>query len=51
MSRRLLLPRRRAGDEVPDRPAPQLGADTEAILLDLGYDRQAIDTLRADGAI
>jgi succinate---hydroxymethylglutarate CoA-transferase len=41
----------RAGDEVPDRPAPQLGADTEAILLELGYDRQAIDTLRADGAI
>ena len=33
------------------QPAPELGADTERILGDLGYDSQAIEGLRARGVI
>ena len=36
---------------VPRRPAPVLGADTEAILGELGYDAAEIARLRASGAI
>jgi crotonobetainyl-CoA:carnitine CoA-transferase CaiB-like acyl-CoA transferase len=36
----------RAGAEVPSRPAPKLGQDTEALLDELGYDRAAIADLR-----
>ena len=32
-------------------PAPDLGADTEVVLAELGYDAAAIDTLRSAGAI
>ena len=39
------------GAEVPARPAPKLGQDTEAILEELGYDQAAIDDLRAQGVI
>ena len=35
----------------PVRPAPELGQDSEALLLDLGYDWPAIEALRRDGAI
>lgn len=41
----------RVGDEIPSRPAPSLGADTEAILAELGYDPAAIAELQALGAI
>jgi crotonobetainyl-CoA:carnitine CoA-transferase CaiB-like acyl-CoA transferase len=34
-----------------DTPPPALGADTEAILRELGYDAAEIETLRRDGAI
>jgi CoA:oxalate CoA-transferase len=33
----------------PDRPPPVLGADTEAILREAGYDDEAIARLRAEG--
>ena len=41
----------RMGASVPARAAPKLGQDTEAILAELGYDRAAIDDLRARGVI
>ena len=40
-------PVRCAGDEAPARAAPRLGADTDAILGDMGYDETRIGTLRA----
>ncbi len=40
-------PVRCAGDEAPARAAPRLGADTDAILGDMGYDAARISTLRA----
>ena len=40
-------PVRCAGDEAPARAAPKLGADTDAILGDMGYDAARIGTLRA----
>ena len=40
-----------AGDEAPARAAPALGADTEALLRELGYDAARIATLRDSGAI
>jgi crotonobetainyl-CoA:carnitine CoA-transferase CaiB-like acyl-CoA transferase len=40
------------GARAPRRPAPPLGADTDAILADvLGYGPDRIATLRATGAI
>ena len=40
-------PVRCEGDEAPARAAPRLGADTDAILGDMGYDAARIGTLRA----
>jgi crotonobetainyl-CoA:carnitine CoA-transferase CaiB-like acyl-CoA transferase len=41
----------RTGAAVPDRPAPKLGEDTDALLAELGYDGAAIEDLRARGVI
>lgn len=41
----------RMGAEVPNRPAPKLGQDSEALLEELGYDRAAIDDLHERGVI
>ena len=40
-----------SGDPQPATPPPSLGADTEEILKELGYDKDAIGKLRADGAV
>jgi crotonobetainyl-CoA:carnitine CoA-transferase CaiB-like acyl-CoA transferase len=40
-----------SGDPQPASPPPALGADTEKILEEIGYDREAIARLRRDGAI
>jgi crotonobetainyl-CoA:carnitine CoA-transferase CaiB-like acyl-CoA transferase len=40
-----------SGDPQPASPPPALGAHTEQILAELGYDVRAIAALRADGAI
>jgi CoA:oxalate CoA-transferase len=40
-----------SGDPQPATPPPSLGADTEKILEELGYDKNAIGKLRADGAV
>jgi crotonobetainyl-CoA:carnitine CoA-transferase CaiB-like acyl-CoA transferase len=39
------------GARLPGRAAPLLGADSDAILGDLGYDAAEIDRLRANGAV
>ena len=39
-------PVRCEGEQQPARPAPALGEHTEALLLDLGYDRKRIQALR-----
>jgi succinate---hydroxymethylglutarate CoA-transferase len=39
------------GEAVPRAGAPQLGADTDAVLAELGYDAARIDALRKGGAI
>ncbi|MGQ0523859.1 MAG: CaiB/BaiF CoA transferase family protein [Betaproteobacteria bacterium] len=44
-------PVRVAGERSPPQPAPELGADTESILQELGYDTGRISGLRAAGAI
>jgi len=44
-------PVRCAGEEAPRDPAPDLGADTEAVLGTLGYDAARIAALKASGAI
>ena len=44
-------PIRLAGEAHPARPAPALGADSEAVLAELGYDDARIELLRADGVI
>jgi formyl-CoA transferase len=33
------------------RPTPELGQETDAVLAGLGYDKKAIDRLRADGVV
>ena len=40
-----------SGDPQPATPPPSLGADTEEILTELGYDQDAVTRLRRDGAI
>ncbi|HYT58214.1 MAG TPA: CaiB/BaiF CoA-transferase family protein [Verrucomicrobiae bacterium] len=40
-----------SGDPQPATPPPALGADTEQILTELGYDHDAVARLRRDGAI
>ena len=44
-------PVRPEGATHPARPAPALGADSEAVLAELGYDDARIERLRADGVI
>ncbi|NQW11748.1 MAG: CoA transferase [Alphaproteobacteria bacterium] len=44
-------PIRNQGGEPPRRPAPPLGADTETLLRDLGYDDDRIATLKRTGAV
>jgi crotonobetainyl-CoA:carnitine CoA-transferase CaiB-like acyl-CoA transferase len=44
-------PVRSAGETVPGRAAPALGADTETILRRLGYDEARIARLKAAGAV
>ncbi|MBV7265213.1 CaiB/BaiF CoA transferase family protein [Erythrobacter ani] len=39
------------GERLPNRAAPLLGADSDAILDDLGYDANAIAELRASGIV
>lgn len=39
------------GERLPNRAAPLLGADSDAILTDLGYDKAAIAKLRSGGII
>ncbi|HEX5079203.1 MAG TPA: hypothetical protein VFV80_08635 [Geminicoccaceae bacterium] len=39
------------GDPEPGTPPPGLGADTDAVLGELGYAADEIATLRRDGAI
>jgi crotonobetainyl-CoA:carnitine CoA-transferase CaiB-like acyl-CoA transferase len=51
-SYRMLAPPVRAGGErAPAQPAPELGADTESLLQELGYDASRISRLRAARAI
>ncbi|HET8563546.1 MAG TPA: CoA transferase [Candidatus Binatia bacterium] len=40
-----------SGDPGPATPPPSLGADTESILAELGYDRGAVAKLRKDGVV
>ena len=40
-----------SGNPGPITPPPALGADTEKILIELGYDKETIAVLRANGAI
>jgi CoA:oxalate CoA-transferase len=40
-----------SGDHGPSSPPPGLGADTEKILAELGYDSAAVAKLRAEGAV
>jgi CoA:oxalate CoA-transferase len=40
-----------SGDPGPSSPPPGLGADTEKILAELGYDSAAVAKLRAEGAV
>jgi crotonobetainyl-CoA:carnitine CoA-transferase CaiB-like acyl-CoA transferase len=39
------------GQRLPNRAGPRLGADSDAILAELGYDADAISDLRASGVI
>jgi len=40
-----------SGDPAPVTPPPSLGADTEKILQELGYDQEAVAALRKEGAV
>jgi CoA:oxalate CoA-transferase len=40
-----------SGDPAPGAPPPVLGADTDKILEELGYDRESVEKLRRDHAI
>jgi crotonobetainyl-CoA:carnitine CoA-transferase CaiB-like acyl-CoA transferase len=39
------------GEQASARPAPELGADTDQVLLDLGYDWDELVQMKVDGAI
>jgi succinate---hydroxymethylglutarate CoA-transferase len=41
----------RSGDEAPKRPAPPLGADSDAILAECGFDDAGIAALKRDGVV
>ena len=45
--RMLAAPVRLPGEELPARPAPALGADTDALLRELGYDAAQVAGLRS----
>jgi crotonobetainyl-CoA:carnitine CoA-transferase CaiB-like acyl-CoA transferase len=47
----LANPIRVDGERLPVSAAPKLGADTDAVLTDLGYDASDIAALRADGTV
>ena len=49
--RMVASPIRSPGVELPQRAAPELGADTDRVLRDIGYSAQRIAELRAAGAI
>lgn len=49
--RMVASPVRIDGEIPPGRPAPSLGADTDALLAELGYEPSVIATLRARGVI
>lgn len=49
--RTLASPIRIDGARAPGRPAPQLGADTDAVLADAGFGKAEIAALRAEGVI
>ena len=49
--RLLRSPIRLPGEEVPARPGPKLGADTDDVLEALGYDRDRIASLRDRGIV
>ncbi|HEV8342743.1 MAG TPA: CoA transferase, partial [Candidatus Binatia bacterium] len=40
-----------SGDPAPVTPPPALGADTDRILQELGYDRDCISKLRDEGVV
>ncbi len=40
-----------SGDPGPSGPPPELGADTDRLLADLGYSPSDIDSMRKDGAV
>jgi CoA:oxalate CoA-transferase len=40
-----------SGDPAPVTPPPSLGADTETILAELGYDRGTVASLRTEGVV
>jgi succinate---hydroxymethylglutarate CoA-transferase len=50
-ARLIANPIRSAGTEWPRRAAPALGADTDALLREIGYDAGRIARLRADGVV
>ena len=43
--------RLKSGDPAPSAPPPALGADTAALLAELGYSEREIEALKRDGAI
>ena len=49
--RLLASPVRVPGEELPAGPAPRLGADTDELLRELGYDPDRIASLRAHGIV
>jgi crotonobetainyl-CoA:carnitine CoA-transferase CaiB-like acyl-CoA transferase len=49
--RRLANPIKVDGQRLPAQPAKALGADTEAIMLEIGYSRDEIAALRSTKAI
>ena len=48
---RLVAPPVRSADTPPSRPAPALGEHTDALLTELGYDAQRLQSLRTSGVI